>query len=158
MDIDKAKEEENFIKENQVFFKKYKIIKKLAEGAFGDVYIGSNISTNDPVAIKVEPRKIAKPLLESEAYFLFQLRGVGIPEVLSFGRKKNYNILIEPLLGKSLFDIFNERRKHMHLQDICLIAKQILDRIQWVHSKGFVHRDIKPDNFLIGKKDPYKAR
>ena len=154
MDIDKAKEEENFIKENQVFFKKYKIIKKLAEGAFGDVYIGSNISTNDPVAIKVEPRKIAKPLLESEAYFLFQLRGVGIPEVLSFGRKKNYNILIEPLLGKSLFDIFNERRKHMHLQDICLIAKQILDRIQWVHSKGFVHRDIKPDNFLIGKKDP----
>ena len=154
MDIDKAKEEENFIKENQTFFKKYKIIKKLAEGAFGDVYIGSNITTKDPVAIKVEPRKIAKPLLENEAYFLFQLRGVGIPEVLSFGRKKKYNILIEPLLGKSLFDIFNERRKHMNLADICLIAKQILDRIQWVHSKGFVHRDIKPDNFLIGRKDP----
>ena len=154
MDKDKTKEEENFIKQNQIFFKKYKIIKKLAEGAFGDVYIGSNIANKDPVAIKVEPRKIAKPLLENEAYFLFQLRGIGIPEVLSFGRKKNYNILIEPLLGKSLFDIFNERRKHMPLPDICLIAKQILDRIQWVHSKGFVHRDIKPDNFLIGKKDP----
>ena len=154
MDMDKAQEEENFIKENQIFFKKYKIIKKLAEGAFGDVYIGSNITTKDPVAIKVEPRKIAKPLLENEAYFLFQLRGVGIPEVLSFGRKKKYNILIEPLLGKSLFDIFNERRKHMNLADICLISKQILDRIQWVHSKGFVHRDIKPDNFLIGRKDP----
>ena len=154
MDKDKAQEEENFIKENQTFFKKYKIIKKLAEGAFGDVYIGSNITTKDPVAIKVEPRKIAKPLLENEAYFLFQLRGVGIPEVLSFGRKKKYNILIEPLLGKSLFEIFNERRKRMNLADICLIAKQILDRIQWVHSKGFVHRDIKPDNFLIGRKDP----
>ena len=154
MDKDKSKEEENFIKENQIFFKKYRLTKKLAEGAFGDVYIGTNITTKEPVAIKIEPRKIAKPLLEAEAYFLFQLRGLGIPEVLSFGRKKCYNILIEPLLGKSLFDIFNERRKHMPLEDICLISKQIIDRIQWVHSKGFVHRDIKPDNFLIGRKDP----
>ena len=154
MENDKAKEEENFIKENQILFKKYRLKKKLAEGAFGDVYIGTSISTKEPVAIKIEPRKIAKPLLEAEAYFLFQLRGLGIPEVLSFGRKKSYNILIEPLLGKSLFDIFNERRKHMALEDICLISKQIIDRIQWVHSKGFVHRDIKPDNFLIGRKDP----
>ena len=154
MDKDKSKEEENFIKQNPIFFNKYKLEKKLAEGAFGDVYIGSTLDKKEPVAIKIEKRKIAKPLLEAEAYFLYNLRCVGIPEVLSFGRKKNYNILVEPLLGKSLFDIFNERRKRMALTDICLIAKQILDRIQWVHSKGYVHRDIKPDNFLIGRKDP----
>ena len=154
MDKDKVINEDDFIKQNPTLFKKYKINKKLAEGAFGDVYTGNSIDSNEPVAIKVELKKIAKPLLETEAYFLFALRGIGIPEVLSFGRRKNYNILVEPLLGKSLFDIFNERRKHMALGDICLIAKQILDRIQWVHSKGFVHRDIKPDNFLIGRKDP----
>ena len=154
MDKDKNNNEDDFIKQNPTLFKKYKIKNKLAEGAFGDVYIGYSIESNEPVAIKVEPKKIAKPLLETEAYFLYALRGLGIPEVLSFGRRKNYNILVEPLLGKSLFDIFNERRKRMALGDICLIAKQILDRIQWVHSKGFVHRDIKPDNFLIGRKDP----
>ena len=154
MDKDKNNNEDDFIKQNPTLFKKYKIKNKLAEGAFGDVYIGYSIESNEPVAIKVEPKKIAKPLLETEAYFLYALRGLGIPEVLSFGRRKNYNILVEPLLGKSLFNIFNERRKRMALGDICLIAKQILDRIQWVHSKGFVHRDIKPDNFLIGRKDP----
>ena len=154
MDKNKPLEENDFVKQNPILFKKFKIKNKLAEGAFGDVYIGSTLDTNDPVAIKVELKKIAKPLLESEAYFLLTLKGIGIPEVLSFGRRKDYNILVEPLLGKSLFDIFNERRKHMVIGDICLIAKQVLDRIQWVHSKGFVHRDIKPDNFLIGRKDP----
>ena len=155
MDKNKPLEENDFVKQNPILFKKFKIKNKLAEGAFGDVYIGSTLDTNDPVAIKVELKKIAKPLLESEAYFLLTLKGIGIPEVLSFGRRKDYNILVEPLLGKSLFDIFNERRRnHMAICDICLIAKQVLDRIQWVHSKGFVHRDIKPDNFLIGRKDP----
>ena len=147
-------EEDKFIKENLTVFKKYKIKKKLGEGAFGDVYLGTSIENNESVAIKVEPRKIAKPLLESEAFFLYSLRGFGIPEVLSFGRVRNYNVLIEPLLGKSLFDIFAERRRRLPLEDICLIAKQIIERIQWVHSKYIVHRDIKPDNFLIGKKDP----
>ena len=79
---------------------------------------------------------------------------VFIPEVKSFGKVKNYNILVEPLLGKSLFDIFTENHKEMPMGDVCLIALQVIDRIQWIHSKYIVHRDIKPDNFLIGKKDP----
>ena len=155
MEKDKDKDkEELFIKENSIIFKKYKVQKKLGEGAFGDVYNGIFIENNESVAIKVESRKTPKPLLETEAFFLYSLKGLGIPEVLSFGRLKNYNVLIEPLLGKSLFDIFNERRKRLPLEDICLISTQIIDRIQWVHSKNIVHRDIKPDNFLIGNKDP----
>ena len=147
-------EEDTFIKENSIIFKKYRIKKKLGEGAFGNVYMGSCIENNELVAIKVEPKNILKPLLETEAYFLYYLKGLGIPEVLSFGRIKSYKILVEPLLGKSLFDVFNERRNRLPLEDICLIAIQIIDRIQWVHSKNIVHRDIKPDNFLIGRKDP----
>ena len=91
--MDKKDKEENFIKENSIIFKKYRVKKKLAEGAFGDVYMGSCIENNELVAIKVEPRKIQKPLLETEAFFLYSLRGVGIPEVLSFGRLKNYLVL-----------------------------------------------------------------
>ena len=154
MNEDKISKAEQFIKENSTLFKKYKVKKKLGEGAFGDVYMGSCIENNELVAIKVEQRKILKPLLETEAFFLYSLKGLGIPEVLSFGRLKQYNVLVEPLLDKSLFDLFVERRKKLPLEDICLISKQIIDRIQWVHSKYIVHRDIKPDNFLIGRKDP----
>ena len=142
-----------WIKKNSIIFKKYRIKKKLRKGEFGDIYIGYHIENNELVAIKVEPKKIVKPLLETEALFLYSVRGLGIPEVLSFGRLKDYNVLIEPLLDKSLFDIFAERKKFA-LEDICLMSKQFIDRIQWVHSKYIVHRDVKPDNFLIGRKDP----
>ena len=146
--------EDKFIKENPVIFKKYRVIKKLREGAFGVIYLGKIIENNEYVALKVEKRKIIKSILESEAFLLYSIAGLGIPEVKSFGKVKNYNVLVQPLLGKSLFEIFNENHKKMPLEDICLIGKQVLDRIQWIHSKYIIHRDIKPDNFLIGKKDP----
>ena len=147
-------EEDKFLKENPIVFKKYQVKRKLGEGAFGEVYLGQAIENNEYFALKVEPRKIAKPILQKEALTLFNLAGPGIPAVKSFGKVKNYSVLIEPLLGKSLFDIFAENHKEMPMEDICLIGKQVIDRIQWVHSKYIVHRDIKPDNFLIGKKDP----
>ena len=147
-------EDDRFIKDHPIIFKKYRVKKRIGEGAFGNVYLGQTISNNSLVAIKVEPRKIIKPLLESEAFLLYAIAGVGIPEVKSFGKMKNYNVLVEPLLGKSLFDIFAENHKEMSLVDACLIGKQVIDRIQWVHFKNIVHRDIKPDNFLIGLKDP----
>ncbi len=100
--------EDKFIKENPVIFKKYRVIKKLREGAFGVIYLGKIIENNEYVALKVEKRKIIKPVLESEAFLLYSIAGLGIPEVKSFGKVKNYNVLVQPLLGKSLFEIFNE--------------------------------------------------
>ena len=149
-----TEDENKFLKDNHILFKKYQVKKKLGEGAFGDIYLGQQISNKEYVAIKIEYRNIIKPILESESFILYSIAGPGIPEVKSFGKTKKYNILVEPLLGKSLFDIFTENHKNMNIIDACLIGKQVIDRIQWIHSKYIVHRDIKPDNFLIGRKDP----
>ena len=146
------KKENNFIIENSIIFKKYKVIKLLYKSDFSNIYIGINILDNEPVAIKLVSNKSLHPFLEDEALCLYQLRGTGIPKVLSFGKKNIYKILVEPLLGKSLFNIFKEQHG-MSLNDICIISLQIIDRIQWVHSKGFIHGNIEPSNFLIGRKD-----
>ena len=143
----------DFLRETPILFKKYKVLKKLGEGGWGSVYLGKTIINGELVAIKAEPKSIRKPLLESEAFILEHIKGFGIPEVLSFGKNKHFNILVEHLLGENLYDIFNKKGGKLSWEEICLIAIQVLERIEYVHSKGYIHRDIKPDNFCIGKPD-----
>ena len=54
------------------------------------------------------------------------------------------------LLGKSLEDLFQESKKHFSLHTVCMIGIQMLERIEFIHNKHIIHRDIKPDNFVMG--------
>ena len=136
-----------------LLFKKYNLIRNIGGGAFGTVFFGTNVWTNEKVAIKIEERKNSRTTLEREAYILYYLKGLGLPEVKSFGKTKKYNILIQTLLGKSLYELFNECNKKFTLKDICMIGIQILERLEYIHSKNYIHRDIKPHNFLIGTEN-----
>ncbi len=76
--------------------------------------------------------------------------GVGIPRVRWFGQECDYYALVHDLLGPSLEDLFNYCGRKFSLKTVLLIADQAIARIEYIHSKGFLHRDIKPDNFLVG--------
>ena len=141
------------IPEKQIIFNKYKLQKLVYKSVYSYVYRGINIKTKEFVSIKIENRKSIYNLLESEAYYLFYLKGFGIPNIVTFGKSGNFNILIEELLGPSLNDYF-KLKKRFPLKDICMIALQALDRLEYIHSKYIIHQDIKPQNFLIGRKDP----
>ena len=144
-------EEKKLIK--RIIFKKYIIIELLGKGTFSKVFLGQNIVNKKLYAIKCENIFSKSQLLKDEAFMLYNLKGFGIPEVITFGRSGNYRFLVQTLLGKSLKDIWIEKGKKLYLWDICLIAKQTLDRIEFVHSKNYIHRDIKPGNFLVGNPD-----
>ena len=141
--------------EKQIFFNKYKLQKLINKSAFSNVYQGINILKKELVAIKIENRITMKNILESEAYILFYLKGFGLPNLISYGKSGKYNILVEELLGPSLFEISQKKKiKNVFpIKDICMIALQGLDRLEYIHSKNIIHRDIKPQNFLIGRKD-----
>ena len=141
--------------EKQIFFNKYKLQKLINKSEFSCVYKGINIINKEEVSIKIENRITMKNFLESEAYILFYLKGFGIPNLISYGKSGKYNILVEELLGPSLYEISQKKKikKGFPIKDICMIALQGLDRLEYIHSKSIIHRDIKLHNFLIGRKD-----
>ena len=145
---------DNFFEKNEIIFKKYKIIKTIGKGSFGIIYLAERIIDKKLFALKAEKINTPNNFLESEAFFLYTLQGFGIPKFISYGHTKKYKILIEELLGKSLEDLFIPKQGKCNLIDICLIGIQLLDRLEWIHSKNIIYRDIKPENFLIGLKDP----
>ena len=145
---------DNFLEENNIVFKKYKPISKIGEGAFGNVYSAIRLKDKSVFAMKIEKKTNKDKLLENEAYYLFTLQGFGIPKLISFGHTKNYNILIETLLDKSLKYLCIDKANKCNIIEICLIAFQLLDRLEWIHSKDLIYRDLKPENCLIGIKDP----
>nr|XP_039270566.1 uncharacterized protein LOC120345197 [Styela clava] len=130
---------------------KYRLGRKIGSGSFGDIYLGTNISTGEEVAIKLECVKTKHPQLHIESKFYKMMQGgVGIPTVKWCGAEGDYNVLVMELLGPSLEDLFNFCSRKFSLKTVLLLADQLISRIEYIHSKNFIHRDVKPDNFLMG--------
>lgn len=83
-------------------------------------------------------------------FCLIKFIPVGIPNVHWFGIEGDFNIMVMDLLGPSLEDLFNYCGRKFQLKTVLMIADQILSRVEFFHSKNFLHRDLKPDNFVIG--------
>lgn len=130
---------------------KYRLDRKIGSGSFGEIYVGTNMNTGEQVAIKLENIKSKHPqlLYESKVYKMLA-GGVGIPNVYWYGVEGEWNVMVIDLLGPSLEDLFNFCNRKFSLKTVLMLADQMITRIEYVHAKNFIHRDIKPDNFLVG--------
>ncbi|KAE8882019.1 Casein kinase I [Phytophthora fragariae] len=131
--------------------KKFRLGRKIGSGSFGDIYLGTNMTSGEEVGIKLESVKSKHPqlLYESKIYKILN-GGLGVPSLRWFGVEGEYNVMVIDLLGPSLEDLFNYCGRRFQLKTVLMIADQLLCRLEYCHSKNFIHRDVKPDNFLIG--------
>ena len=144
-------------KNEKLLDKNYTIIinKQLGKGGFGQIFKGRNIKENFEVAIKVEESS-NRSHLNMEYEILKSIPGEGIPRVFKYREGNKHNYLIMELLGKSIDKLFSECKKIFSNKTIFQIGYQMIQRIEFVHSKGYIHRDIKPGNFVIGKGENSK--
>ncbi|KAK0422369.1 hypothetical protein QR680_007529 [Steinernema hermaphroditum] len=141
--------------ENPPFFicgaGKYRLVRKIGGGSYGDVYLGIDNGNGEKVAVKIESYKARLPQLhyESRVYKMLQ-GGVGIPHLRWYGTERNFNILVMDLLGPSLEDLFNLCKRRFTMKTVLMLADQMIGCFEYIHSKDMIHRDIKPDNILMG--------
>ncbi|PNT76959.1 hypothetical protein BRADI_1g56100v3 [Brachypodium distachyon] len=135
--------------------------RKLGKGGFGQVYVGRRVSGGTAhtgpdayeVALKFEHRSSKgcnyAPPYEWQVYQ--SLNGCyGVPAVHYKGRQGDYYILVMDILGPSLWDVWNSLGQMMSPHMAACIAVEAISILEKLHSKGFVHGDVKPENFLLG--------
>ena len=141
-------------KNHKTIESKFMYFKKLliGSGSFGKVLYGLDVDRFTEYALKFEKSTVKRSVLGMELSMYRKLEGgVGIPTIYWYGELKNYKIMIMDLLGPSIDKYFKICNKKFSLKTTLMIGVQMFKRIEHVHSKNIVHRDIKPNNFLIGK-------
>eukprot|EP00002_Diphylleia_rotans_P033661 TRINITY_DN7176_c0_g1_i3.p1 TRINITY_DN7176_c0_g1~~TRINITY_DN7176_c0_g1_i3.p1 ORF type:complete len:401 (+),score=60.77 TRINITY_DN7176_c0_g1_i3:101-1303(+) len=130
---------------------KFRLIRKLGSGSFGEIYLGVNTTNGEEVAVKLEQANTKHPQLHYESKVYKALSGgIGIPNLRFYGTEADYNTMVIDVLGPSLEDLFTFCGRKLSLKTVLMLADQMIARVEFMHTRGYLHRDIKPDNFLMG--------
>ncbi|XP_018049254.1 PREDICTED: uncharacterized protein LOC108687803 isoform X1 [Atta colombica] len=150
---------EDLLQPGHVVKERWKVVRKIGGGGFGEIYEGLDLMTKEQVALKVESARQPKQVLKMEVAVLKKLQGKDhVCRFIGCGRNDRFNYVVMQLQGKNLAELRRAQpRGAFSLSTTLRLGLQILKAIDSIHQVGFLHRDIKPSNFSIGRH-PYNSR
>lgn len=112
---------------------------------------GQDVDTNNQVAIKLEHHTVEPSLLDEEVDIYKSLtERPGFPRVYWHGFQDDFRVMVFELLGPNLEDLLRYCGNRFSLKTTLMLADQLLSRFESLHSNCYLHRDVKPENFLLG--------
>lgn len=130
---------------------RFRLGKKIGSGSFGEIYEGSDIFGGGDVAIKLEHLSNTTQHLLSEAKLMKNIANECFPQMYWYGAAGEYNCMVMELLGQNLEDLYDFCTRNYSLKTVLMIAFEAIERIKYFHEHHYIHCDIKPQNFLVGK-------
>ncbi|XP_041122487.1 tau-tubulin kinase 2 isoform X4 [Polyodon spathula] len=132
---------------------RWKVLKKIGGGGFGEIYEAVDLLTRESLALKVESAQQPKQVLKMEVAVLKKLQGKDhVCRFIGCGRNDRFNYVVMELQGRNLADLRRSMsRGTFTISTTLRLGRQILESIESIHSVGFLHRDIKPSNFAMGR-------
>ncbi|CAH8584307.1 unnamed protein product [Schistosoma intercalatum] len=148
-----ATSDSDLVLPGHVIKEKWRIIKKIGGGGFGEIYEAQEVSSQEKVALKLESARQPKQVLKMEVAVLRKLQGKEhVCKFLGCGRNDRYSYVVMSLQGRNLADLRRSMpRGIFSTSTIIRLSLQILSAIEAIHDAGFLHRDIKPSNFAVGR-------
>ncbi|KAI0987725.1 hypothetical protein GJ496_006490 [Pomphorhynchus laevis] len=130
---------------------RYDLISRLGSGSFGEVYKARDTETGNLVAVKTEIASGFHPQLTIEKKIYEELMGeVGFAKMYFYGIEKGYRIIVMDVLGPTLEELFMYCFRKFSEKTVLMIADQSIERLCSLHKHFIIHRDVKPDNMVIG--------
>ncbi|KAH9277592.1 Tau-tubulin kinase 1 [Echinococcus granulosus] len=148
-----AGSETDLVSSGHIIKNRWRVLKKIGGGGFGEIYEAQEENSREKVALKLESTRQSKQVLKMEVAVLRKLQDKEhFCKFLGCGRTEKYNYVVMSLQGRNLAELRRSMpRGVFSLSTVVRLSAQILDAIEAVHDSGFLHRDIKPSNFAMGR-------
>jgi len=139
----------------------YRVISRLGAGGMGEVYLAHDTRLDRTVALKLLPSDVAADpermrRFEHEARAAAALSHPNVAHVYEIGEHQGVLFLaMEYVEGQTLTELIRDRR--LDLPAILDISIQVADALEEAHSRGIVHRDVKPSNIMLTARSRAKV-